>query len=133
MEALCQWLNLFCQNRIDWVCNISVEYFLQKLQIQYTFQVESNGKLYFLGVLLMDMFIYSDSNAQISKKSKIRFFCIIFFPKIFGTWKLLKTCVTVLQWPLLDFSKNICYIIGWRWKSNNLWLWDLCRSYQLHC
>ena len=45
----------------------------------------------------MDMFIYSAWNVDISKKCKTFFFAF-FPPKIFGTWKLLETCVTILWW-----------------------------------
>ena len=37
------------------------------------------------------------------KKVQNQIFCIIFFPKIFRNWKLLKTCVLVMPWPLHIF------------------------------
>ena len=56
-----------------------------------------------------DMFIYSVSNADISKKCKIWFFCIISFSKIFGTWKLLKTCDHAVVPPSMFFKENFLY------------------------
>ena len=62
----------------------------------------------FIGIY-KDMFIYYVLNGDISKEYKIRLFCIIFFFKIFGIWKL---CVTILWWPLHIFLKKISSVIG---------------------
>ena len=62
----------------------------------------------------------------LSQMWKIRFFSITFFPRYLepeNYWN--HTVVTPPR-----FLKKIPYILVWRWKSNNLWLWNYCRAYQ---
>ena len=86
--------------------------------------------IYIYIYIYVDVFIYSDSNADISEKSTIRFFCTFFFPKIFGTWKLLKTCVIML-WNIGNYQSIyvkmkfllkdiIFYNTSLQWKMNEM-------------
>ena len=59
----------------------------------------------------MDMFIYSVSNADMSKKFKIRFLCIIFFQDFWNLEITENMCHHTVVTPP-HFLKKISYIIG---------------------